>query len=242
MQESIYINQDPPNSKSGLSRHSERTESPFTNGVPIPCKIPIKIYDREKNREEEIHDNHLESMFIKEPIILEDVPDDKFDRVHMFGGSPFKEKKNGAFPLPHAKNNFIEQNEKNNIDVLKGETGSASTNLKKNSVDGSINIRQNKSYTIEKESEMVSPIERKNYSTIVKGNAPIEELLNLPNSKKKEVYRTNSKSNDNIKDGVQKENNINESFKTVKSENNGEESKIQFFNQSDAENIHYIKN
>ena len=237
MQEPIYINQDPPKSKSGLSRQSERTEAPINNGVLMAGKIPIKIYDREKNREEEIHDNRLESMFIKEPIILEDIPDDKSDRVHMFADSPFKEKKNGAFPLPHAKNNFIEQHEKNNVEVLKVDTGSASTNLKRNSGDVSINIRQNKSYTIEKESEMVSPIERKNYSTIVKANEPIEGFLNLPKNKN----RTNSKSNDNLKDVLPKENDINESFKTVKSDNRGEESKIQFFNQSDGENIHYIK-
>lgn len=204
-------------------------------------KIPIKIIDREKNREDEIHDNRLESLFIKEPIILEDIPDDKSDRVHMFGGSPFKEKKNGAFPLPHVKNNFIESHETNNIEVLKVETGSASTNLKRNSVDASINVRQNKSYVIEKESEMVSPIERKNYSTIVKGNENVEGFLNLPKSTNKDAYRTNSKSNDNIKDVLPKESNINESFKTVKSENNGEESKIQFFNQSEGDNIHYIK-
>jgi len=237
---------------------SEKTETPHgrnqeREGVSITGKIPIKTFDRDKSREEAIIDNNIENLFLKEPVILENLADDQMDRINMFSGnaSMFKEKNKMGSPDLPSKNNFLEnQINKYNINLFKKKNNELESGItiRRSSIEISSNIKPNKSYVIEKENEEVSPtsniLERKNYSTLVHQVANIEkdeeEAPKSHRNKTSDLSKGNSKSNDNITEIIKKDHDINESFKTVKSDN-VEEREIQFINRSETGMIHYIK-
>lgn len=233
LKETIYIFNETHhfNSEKGETINSSITKTKDA----LANKIPIKTLDRDKEREEERKENNFDNLFIKGEIILED-PDNFTEKPNFLNEnlSIIKEK-HYSVPLP-AKNNFIENKDnKYNKDVFKTKNNDEleKTYEKKNS------FKQNKSYTIEKENEEVSPIsgliERKKYSTLMimsninednknDQNKEIGNNLNNLRSLSNIIRRRSSevsKSDNNIfvgEDTIKKENILDESLKTVKSE------------------------
>jgi len=189
LQETIFFTQNSPNSQI----KQEKTEA----------RIPIKTIEEDKKREEIIKENDIDDLFLKQGVILEDIPDDYMDKIHVFSDNLSRGKNDLHSPLP-AKNNFLEiEVNKYNKEVFK----------KKNSFEISpqTTMKQNKSYVIEKENGDVS-FEKKNFSTILCNK---EEPFCQENSK---IVSKISKSIENLDDfkGII----IDKSFKTVKSDNN----------------------
>ena len=221
LQETIFFEQNSPNTqiKPEKTEPAAIDKSKEEKTLP-PNRIPIKTIEKEKEREEAIKENNLDNLFIKEGVILEDIPDDYLDKIHVFSENLSMGKSYLHTPMP-AKNNFLD-NEVNKYNKEVFKLKNIEEYMKKNSFELSpqTTMKQNKSYIIEKENEDVS-MEKKNYSTFLcnKDEQLLQDNNDVKNVKRRvsrENLRNNSKSNENITDFK----GIDQSFKTVKSDNN----------------------
>lgn len=200
LRDSIYIHTEPPKILTFNNKTNEKIETPGPSTQKAKEKeflnttrVPIKTIEREKERENEILDSNIENLFIKEPVMLEDVHEENLDKINFLnnnsGGASIKKNKyiiNESIPLP-AKNNFIENGvNKHNEMVFKSKdmkneakhvnkTNSYDFSPRNNNNDSAnlnhSNLKPNKSYIIEKENEELSPISH----SIEKKHEPIEK-------------------------------------------------------------------
>lgn len=194
LRESIYIHTEPPKILTFNNKTNEKimeTPGPSTQKAKEKdflntTRVPIKTIEREKERENEILDSNIENLFIKEPVILEDVHEENLDKINILNnnsgvGTITRNKYiiNESIPLP-AKNNFVENginkhnemvfkskdkkieakhvNKTNSYDFSPHNNNNSNNHNNDSGILNHSNLKANKSYIIEKENEELSPI------------------------------------------------------------------------------------